>query len=624
MNDTLHALQWSAIKSCLHAGLKNRIPGPAIALGLVFAIPVTAETRQLDETTILATGFAMGKNDTGLQVTVQNGEDLNDTGIWRLEDAVLLSPGVHVFSAGADGAASSLFTRGTESDHTAIYVDGIKFSDSRIFPFPAANILSGAGVTPGERIELLRGPQSALYGSDAIGGVLSLSLEQGDTREKNKAWLELGSFESVNSGVSFRGQEGNLSYNTFASWNQTSNDRDWNDYESTQSGIRLDYALSNDTTLGLTLRVLRFETELPPLGTTAFAINETENTIYSVFIEHQLGDDFFTKLIIGGYESEFNNLGGSGDSRVDSRFRSIDWSSRYQWSESQQTSAGITVTWLETENTGIGVDTFSEQHESIYLQHQWQPNENWDLLGGFRYDHYEDGAEKNTFRFAGSHQVLSRARLHGSVASGFKRPSVVDLFGFFGFGANPNLKPEESLGWDAGITFDLSETSELDITYFHNDIDELITFGPPPEFAAENIEEARTRGIEVAYQASFQDGRIQARMAYTWLEAENMTTGSRLLRRPSHSLNADIHARLTSKLILGAGVTWVADREDYEFFDIVDAEDYTTARIYGRYQLNDSVSMHARVENLFDEQYAEIPNFPARGMGVFAGVTVEW
>lgn len=144
MNQKTYALQWSAIKSCLFTGLSNRATSGATALGLAFAIPVTAETRQLDETTILATGFAMGKNDTGLQVTVQNGEDLNDTGVWRLEDALLLSPGVHVFSAGADGAASSLFTRGTESDHTAIYVDGIKFSDSRIFPFPAANILSGA------------------------------------------------------------------------------------------------------------------------------------------------------------------------------------------------------------------------------------------------------------------------------------------------------------------------------------------------------------------------------------------------------------------------------------------------------------------------------------------------
>lgn len=594
--------------------------------GLLLAAALSAHPENLDETTVLATGFPTGKDNTGLRVHVEDGQVLNNAGIWRLNDAILLSPGVNIFSSGANGTASSLFTRGTESDHTALFVDGVKLTDSRVFPFPAANILSAASVQPGERIELLRGPQSALYGSDAIGGVLSLSLEKGSDHGRNRTWFEFGSFDSINTGVSFQGQEGKLSYNTFASWNQTANDRKLNDYESIHTGLRLDYAQSDVTTIGLTLRVLNFETQLPPLGMTPFAINETENTIYSAYIEHQLTDAWFTKLIFAGYQSEFTNIGGSSDSSVDSEFQSINWSNRYTWNNHHETSAGISVSWLDTSNSSAAIHDFSEQNESIYLQHRWHQDDQSDFLVGLRHDHYDEGENSTTFRIAGSYRACDRTKLHASIASGFRRPSVVDLFGFGGYGGNPNLKSEESLGWDAGVTFDITDRSSLDITYFHNDIDNLITSGPAPDYTAMNIDEARTRGIELSHRASFLDERIHTHLAYTWLQAENLTAPSRLVRRPSHTLNADINANITDKLVLGAGVTWVANREDFDSssFARIDAEDYATARIYGRYQISDTVSFHGRIENLFDQQYSEIDGFPARGIGAFAGITVEW
>jgi len=489
-----------------------------------------------------------------------------------------------------------------------------------------SNILSGAGIHSGERIELLRGPQSALYGSDAIGGVLSLSLEQGSDHGSNRAWLELGSFDSINSGISFQGGEGKLAYNTFMSWNQTSNDREFNDHESLHAGLRLDYAVSDTTTIGATLRVLNFETELPALGFTPFAINETENTIYSVYIKSQLTEAWFSKLSFGGYESQFTNTGGFGDSVVETEFQNLDWTNRYTWNENHETTAGLSVSWLDTTNTSAGISKFSEQNESIYVQHRWYEEEKFSLLGGIRHDSYDDGDDSTTFRIAGAYHVGDSTQLHASVASGYRRPSVVDLFGFGGFGGNPNLKPEESIGWDAGVTFDINDTSSLDITYFSNEIDNLIASGPAPSFTAMNIEEARTRGVEVSYRATYFDERVQARLAYTWLQAENRTTNSRLARRPSHTLNGDINVKITDKFLLGAGVTWVADREDFDAatFSRIDGEDYMVARIYGRYQLSDNVTLNGRLENLSNEQYSEVDGFPARGLGAFAGITIEW
>jgi vitamin B12 transporter len=609
--------------------MNNNTSAPAcqvlIQMGsLLLAASLYAQAESLDETTVLATAYPTEKKSIGLRVNVEDATNLRDAGIWSLNDAALTSPGVNIFSSGANGTAASLFTRGTESDHTALFVDGVKLTDSRVFPFPASNILSGASIQPGERIELLRGPQSALYGSDAIGGVLSLSLEKGSALGTNRSWLEVGSFDSIHAGISFQGQEGKLSYNAFNSYHQTANDRERNDHESFHSGLRLDYALSGATNIGMTLRVLNFETEIPSLGTRPFAINETENTIYSIFLEHQLSDTWFSKLSIGGYESQFTNIGGFKDEIVETNYQSLQWRNLITWNDQHETSAGINVTWLDTANSEAGINDFSEQNESIYLQHRWHQDDLSDFLVGFRHDHYDEGQNSTTFRIAGSYEPRSGTRLHASTSSGFRRPSVVDLYGFGGFGGNLNLKSEESLGWDAGVTFEMTETSTLDITYFHNKIENLISYGPAPDYTAINIDEARTRGIEVSYRASFHDERIQTRLAYTWLEAENLSTGTRLIRRPTHTLNADINAKVSDKLVIGAGMTWVADREDYDFFAVVDAEDYSTARIYAHYQLSDTVSINGRIENLFDHQYSEIPNFPARGMGAFAGITIEW
>lgn len=605
------------------SALPNTVLTTTGSLLLAGVASLYANPEELNETTVLATGYSTELDTTGLQVHVQSAESLNTSGIWRLNEAVLRSPGVNLFSNGANGSATSIFTRGTESDHTALFVDGIKITHSRVFPFPAGNILSGASIQSGEKIELLRGPQSALYGSDSIGGVLSLSLEKGKENGQNRAWFELGSFETLNGGLSFQGQEEDLSYNAVFSWQQTANDRNDNDHESFHSALRLDYAISDNTNIGATLRILNFQTEVPALGFTPFAINETENTIGSFYIESQLTDQWFSKFTIGAYSSDFENIGGFGDSIVETSYTSLEWQNRFAWNNENTTTLGLSSTLLDTLNSGADIPEESERNQSIYLQHTWNREDVFNLTTGIRHDDYDDGEDSTTFRISGQYQASEKINLHASVASAFRRPSVIDLFGFFGFGGNADLDSEESIGWDAGITWDISETSNIDITYFQNDIDDLIAF---ENFSAQNIAEARTYGIEASYQASYYNDTLSTKLAYTWLEAENLSDNNRLLRRPRHTLSADIQLHANDQLTLGTGVYWVADREDVDAltFTRIDAEDYVTARIYGSYQITDSITFNGRIENLFDEDYSEVDGFPARGIGAFAGLSYTW
>ncbi|MGB0774235.1 MAG: TonB-dependent receptor plug domain-containing protein [Akkermansiaceae bacterium] len=305
---------------------------------------------------------------------------------------------------------------------------------------------------------------------------------------------------------------------------------------------------------------------------------------------------------------------------------SAEWKNRFEWNEYHETTGGIAVSWLDTMNTGAAIAEKSERNTSFYLQHRWHSREKFDLLGGIRHDQYDDGEGSTTFRIAGAYHINEKVELHGSVASGFRRPSVVDLYGFFGSGGNLNLKSETSLGWDLGVQYSPNENHNFDLTFFHNDIDDLIASGPGPAFTAMNVQEARTRGFEFSYKAKWLQDRVETRLAYTWLQAENLTSDSRLLRRPTHTLNADVNVAVTDTINLGAGVTWVADREDSDAatFARIDADDYIVARIYGSWQATENVQFNARVENLFDEQYSEVDGFPARGVGAFAGVTLKW
>ena len=136
-----------------------------------------------------------------------------------------------------------------------------------------------------------------------------------------------------------------------------------------------------------------------------------------------------------------------------------------------------------------------------------------------------------------------------------------------------------------------------------------------------NIERARTRGLELSAQTSLA-GAVEVRFAYTYLEADNLTQGIRLLRRPRHSFNADVWHEFGRGFSLGAGVVHVADRRDVDAatFETIDAEDYTVVRVYAAWEINERLTVKARVENLFDEKYEEVNGFPALGVGVYAGV----
>jgi vitamin B12 transporter len=220
----------------------------------------------------------------------------------------------------------------------------------------------------------------------------------------------------------------------------------------------------------------------------------------------------------------------------------------------------------------------------------------------------------------------SRWKVRATYGTAFRAPAFLDLYGQSSFYVgNPNLKPEKARGWDGGVDYFLAgNRGMLSATWFDTRYDNLIVFdfGVFPGTTA-NVEEARTQGLELSAKFDL-PGATKVRLAYNYLEADNLSQGIRLLRRPRNSGSLDVWRDFGRGFSAGTGVAFASNRQDVHAatFATIDAEDYVVVRVYGAWQVNGRLAVKARVENLLDEAYEEVHGYPQLGIGAHVGV--EW
>ncbi len=585
------------------------------------------DTPVLGPVVVTANKYPQPLEVTGSSITVLDGEGLETQQIRSLENSLRLVPGAITATTGARGSNTSIFLRGTESDQTQIRVDGIRISDSNILPSP---FLGGENIQNLSSIEVLRGPQSSLYGGESIGGVISLTTRRGEGDPTVSLFGEAGSFGTYIGNLSGQGRIGGLSYSLSAGAESTQNDRSNNDFEQYQSSLRLDVEPGEDTLVTFTLRQAYREYGSPGDVT----VNDPDNLdrddtlLFSSHLESRVTDLWTTHLVVGTLFQDFEFEAPPSVTRIDSNRVVGDWYNVFELSEAHTTLLGGGVEHTSVENTGFGDIDETDQILSLYGQHTIQFNESFALTGGIRYEDYESVGRFWTHRGTATYSIeRTGTRIHGSYGSGFKSPSFLDLFGMSPFFVgNPGLEPEESRGWDIGVEQKLGASHVVDVTWFHNDIENLIDF----DFSVfpgttVNVAEAVTEGLEIALRGSF-DEAVNYSLAYTYLEADDETTGTRLLRRPRHTLGFDINSRVCDRLLLGAGSYLVDDRKDFgvRAGGVVQGDNYFTARFYGIYTLSEKVALSFRIENAFDEHYDEVDGFPALPFGAYAGLRISF
>lgn len=537
--------------------------------------------------------------------------------------------GAPLFASGANGAMTSVFLRGANSNQTLFLVDGVRLNDPNT---DYAVFLGGACVGACDSLEIAHGPQSTLYGGEAIGGVVSLRAERGAGAPAGRMSVEAGSFGTIQGAAAFQGERGPTAYNVSVQGGRTENDRPNNAFSSTNTTLRLDRTLNPHAAVGATVRWFHGKYGDPGDRYTNDPDNEAreENVLATVFADFKPAPDWTARTVLGGQDrrfvSENPRPGGPGQITVVKNRRGVlDAQTTYAGWHRHRLTAGATAEANHTRNTGFGDINEKQTLLALFAQDEFSPIETVFLTAGMRNDDFDTFGRATTGRGTAAWRVHRAVKLRASYGTAFRSPSFLDLYGRSAFyQGNPALRPERARGWDAGVDFRAVDGRlAAAATWFDTRFTDLIA--STPDFrSVENIQRARTRGIEVSLQGTFNAGG--ARVAYTWLEAENLTSATRLLRRPRHRASADAWRDFDRGLSAGAGVVWTAQREDFHARDYgrIDGEDFTVARLYAAWQLNAAIALKARLENLLDEQYEEVHGYPAPGFGAFGAVEWRW
>lgn len=590
-------------------------------------------------------------NQVGSAVTVITSKEIEQQQVIYVSDILRTAPGLAVNqSGGSFGSLTQVRIRGAEGNQTLVRLDGIELNDpSGGSEYNFGNLLAENI----ERIEIIRGPQSALYGSDAIGGVINIITKNGENGLKVNAKTEGGSFGTGQVGGGFSGGWEDLfdfsaGATSFASdgisiaENSTEKDRNTNLTAYGNLSVR---PLEN-LEIGLNGRLVRSELQTDGFQGGVGAIDaDNESHVHQdygrIYSKLNLFDD--TDWIQWQHQLYAAHAGSKRDHLANQQLRSefdgITTKYAYQTNLLVDTptlaQANHALTFLlEHERDQVKTSSaFSTLDRSIdttsYVgEYRIGLFDRLFMSGSVRYDN-NDKLFNNaaTYRTTFSYRLKETGtRPHASYGTGVKNPTIFELFGFSqNFQGNPNLQPEKSRGWDAGIEQKfLNEQILLDATYFNNRIESLILGAGR---TAVNVPgRTRIEGVEVTLQATIAEG-LDLTSAYTWTSSLD-PNGNQLVRRPEHIASANLNYGFLlfgNRGNVNVGVQYNSNQTDFafdRFFNrsIVKLDDYTLLSIAASYKVYNGVELFVRGENLLDENYQQVFTFASPGVAVYGGM----
>ncbi len=604
--------------------------------------PAQEEQKSLEPTTILANRVETDLSKVGSSVTVLDIGLLPTQGVHSLDEALKFVPGVISDSVGGQrGSTSDVYIRGTRTAHAHVVVDGMRISDANASAVGIKQFLGNNNLNGLSRVEILRGPQGAMYGGDSIGGVIGIYSAKGEGAFSGGLRLEGGSFNSWNAMLGVQGSEGDLSYSLGLGYESTDNDLPHNDFESFSYALRLDYVVNPCLNIGLTLRGADSTYQGPQVGQYYSGPDDTDldYTLGTLFAEYEVNEQWVSKLTLGVFDQDSafvsnapNPYGPVSPYSNDEEITkyAVYWDNTYKWNDQHTTVAGAVYEDSDYAyaNSFGSRDDRTRTQAGFYVNHIWDVTENLNVTGGARWEDYDDDGKNGynddvvTWRVSTAYTVSQTdSILRASMGHGFRLPAFTEMYGY-GAGFYSELDPEESLGWDIGIEQPFCDGQyKLGVTYFGNRIEDAITsvYVPyPGNSYYENTEGVtETSGIEASAEAHFLDDRLDVSLTYTWLDRA-------LVDMPENSLGLRIHGEISDQLNAGITATYL-DTRSYGG-NTMDA--YTLVNLYGNYQLTENVALNGRVENLLDENYEYYNGFgsvyPGRGVGFFGGVTLSW
>ncbi len=641
-----------------------------------FRLELAADSESI---TVTSRGTAISLEEAGVSATIFTEQDFKVRNFNRVADVLRDVPGLNLVQTGSNGGIVGMFARGGESNAMLVMIDGIPVTD------PGGSLNLAGLSTPGlERMEVVRGPQSSLYGAEAASGVIQMYTKRGDPEARiphGELTYERGSFSTDHwtaalSGGFLKRFDYSLTTDQFRSTGQFPN----NVFRNTAGTGNLGFKISEKTTIRGLFREYDSISGAP--GATAFtaynldARQADRDSVVGVRMEDFRSDRFSQRATFGYHRlrSRFGDFspesyrlnalvrdevgvgtffvrlvpaGATPDAGTRLVSQTISTFPSTSLSITDRTSAGYQATLSHQGGTFVAGYDFERQsglitnnnvdrrNNGLSAFDQWAWHNRIFVSAGARYEHSNVFGNRFAPRGAITFRLPTDTYLRLSLARGIKQPTLLENYALAStFVGNPNLRPAKTDSFEAGLTRDwFGNRVHTEVAYFRNRYSDLIQFvsGPAPLFIGswQNVSKAWSRGAEVNGSVKV-TSFITARASYTRLATQIVASasasdiGQQLLRRPRNSGTASLEVtRRRWTGIIGGRFTGNS-RNAFAQFGINRITAYNTVYFSANYQATKHIAPFVRINNLFDEQYQEVNGYGAWSRNAMGGVRITW
>lgn len=581
----------------------------------ILAVLPVATPETLDAVTVTANRRPQPIAETLADVSVIDRDQIEASQSPDLLDLLRLQPGIDLSRTGGSGQASSLFLRGTNSNQVLFLVDGVRVASTNT----GATAWEHLPLDQIERIEIVRGPRASYYGSDAIGGVISIT-----TRELRgpNLLLRLGSNGRRAAAASYgiEGERGSLSVQLGAEHydgisatlpDNFSYNPDDDGYRHRNLGVRARHQIGSQQ-LSFSGLATRQDVDFDQ------GVTDVRQHATALTLEGPLAEDWNQRLTLGGARDDLTTP--VFFSRFITRRENLDWVHDLAMQPEQHLVFGLSA----QRERGQSIDTFSgDGSYGASLRHQaafvgWQGSQGQlDHELALRYDDHDTFGGKATAQAALGWR-FDPGRLYLSWGQGFRAPNLNELYspGFGGlFAGNPDLDPERSNSLELGLDTQIG-AAQFGANVYRTRIRDLVAFQGNESFQAINVARAAIDGVELTLNRPFNTLQLGANA--TWQDARDEGTGLDLLRRPNLKLGVSGNYSLEHGVVLSSDLSYVSERRDFSG----DLHPYTLVGVRAEWAIDASWKLGARLSNAFDREYSFARDFATSGRELI--VTLRW
>ncbi|KQN43359.1 TonB-dependent receptor [Pseudomonas sp. Leaf48] len=591
----------------------------ALTLTLLPAGPLLADSFERDQALklpdvlISANRQVEARNDSSAANTVFTREDIDRLQPDSVTDLLRRVPGVQVSQTGGRGSLPGVYIRGTQSAQSLVLVDGQRIGSST----SGDSNLQHLNIEQVERVEVLRGSRSVIYGSDAIGGVVQIFTRRGGEQGlQPRLHMGVGSNQTWERSLGLSGGDEKTRFNLGASLDETAginrthesypSDGDHDEYRNKSLSLSLSHALSDDFEVGANVLNNSGKSEFDnPFGrfdmTTFESVQQQPYSDFDVssvssYADARINERWKTRVELGHSENREKTRDKLSDERtVFNTYRdSLNWQNDLTLTERNSLMVG--GDWYEDRvNSSTAYDEDSRWNRAAFIQHRYQADRFSTELG-LRHDDNQQFGSQNTWSGTFTLPLNPDNEVLLTFSEGFRAPTFNDLY--YPDFSNPDLKPETSKSYELQWRSQLSENSRLEASLYRTDLQDAIIFGSNSR--PENVASARINGFEAALKQELFGW--QSNLGVAIIDPRDRDTGHTLARRARRTLSLDLDRQFDR---LGLGASWQAVSSSYD--DVNNQQSlagYALLGLRSSWELNREIQLELKVDNLLDKGYS--------------------